>query len=42
MAFLVFFGGGRVEATLRLPAWVIEDLTLGPFNETLTDSSLRV
>jgi hypothetical protein len=42
MAFLAFLGGGGVAAALQLPAQVLDDLALGPANESSADSALRV
>jgi hypothetical protein len=40
--FLAFLGVGEVEATLQLLARVLEDTTLGPFDNAPTDSALGV
>jgi hypothetical protein len=42
MTFLAFLGVGGVAATLRLPARVCDDPTLGPFDDVSTDSALGV
>jgi hypothetical protein len=42
MAFLIFRGGGGVEAALRLLARVFQDPVVGPRNEAMTDSALGV
>jgi hypothetical protein len=39
---LNIFGGDGVAAALRLPARALEDPTLGPIDDSLTDSALRV
>jgi hypothetical protein len=40
--FRGFFGGGGVAIALHLPARVLDDSTLGPVDESPTDSTLRV
>jgi hypothetical protein len=40
--FLPFLEADRVAVTLHLPARVLEDPTLGPFDDMLVDSTLIV
>jgi hypothetical protein len=42
MTLRIFFVGGRVATTLHFTAQVREDLALGPCDELLVDSPLRV
>jgi hypothetical protein len=42
MTFHIFFGGGGVGAAMCLPARVLEDPALGPFDEPLVDSAFGV
>jgi hypothetical protein len=42
MTIQIIFGGGRVATALRLPAQVVEDPVLWPFDESSADSTLEV
>jgi hypothetical protein len=42
MTFLAFLEAGGVAVTLCLPAQVLEDPALGPFDDALADSALGI